>query len=132
MECKGKGDSARQGYNSRSLVVFLEVAGIDWLELLDLIHALEDCYTPREYLLDDVRTTPVGLEFASAVREVNSSQDQVAHCEAFGPDFLLRGSGHPLLIALSMVHRLQSMLVDQVQLGTAVFDPFSFFQFCLL
>ena len=105
-EMQGKGNSARQGYSSRSLVVFFEVAGIDWLRLLDLIHALKDCCALREYLLDDIRTMLVGSEFASAVREVNSSQDQVTRREASGFDFLLIGSGHPLLIALSMVHRL--------------------------
>ena len=102
-EMQGEGNSARQGYSSRSLVVFFEVAGIDWLRLLNLIHALEDCCAPREYLLDDVRTTPVGPEFASAVRVVNSLQNQVTRREASGFDFLLIGSGHPLLIALSVV-----------------------------
>ena len=74
-EVQGERNSARQGYDPRSLVVFLEIAGVDWLRLLDLIHALEDCCATREYPLDDEWTTPVGPEFASAVKKVDSSQD---------------------------------------------------------
>ena len=72
-EMQEEGNSARQGYSFRSLVVFLKVAGVDRLGLLDLIHAFEDCCTTREYLFDDVRSTPVGPEFTSTVREMDSS-----------------------------------------------------------
>ena len=53
---------------SRLLIVFLEVAQVDRLGLLDLVHVLKSYSATREDLLDHKGATPVRSEFASTVR----------------------------------------------------------------
>ena len=61
------------------------------------------------------------------VRQMDCSQDEVTERETSGSDLLLISSSHAPLIALGMMHGLQSVLVDQIQLDAAIFNPF-----CLL
>ena len=71
----GEEDFARQGYGPRSLVVLLQVACIDMLCQLILIHILHDSRTSREDSFDNERAVPVGSEFTSNIREVDGSQN---------------------------------------------------------
>ena len=68
----------------------------------------------REGLLDHKGAALVGPEFASTVKEMNGSQDEISWLEASRLNFLPVCSGHPLLVTPSIVHGLQSMLINQV------------------
>ena len=65
-EYKKVGGKIRNDY-SQLLIVLLEVAQVDRLGLLDLVHVLKSYSTAREDLFNHEGATPVRSEFASTV-----------------------------------------------------------------
>ena len=70
------------------LIVLLEVAEVDGLKLLDLIHILKSYSATRKDLLDHKGATPVRSEFPSTVRQVNGTQNKVPCLESPWPSLL--------------------------------------------
>ena len=64
----GMGEKDLQWSCPRLLIVLLEVAQVDRLRLLDLIHVLKSYSAAREDLLDHKGAMPIRSEFASTIR----------------------------------------------------------------
>ncbi|PKI61497.1 hypothetical protein CRG98_018081 [Punica granatum] len=110
-----------------SRIIFLKSISIDWKSVLVSVHVAEDdCPFVKDFF-DDEGTIVLVSKFAFGILGgvEDFPQNEVAGAELVGTDFLVKRSGHSMLIALTVAKCCKPFLINEIKLFVALFASFT-------